>query len=48
MKSVVNGRIVSAPISTLAVGECNIDENTVPLLLLLLPLNQFLLNFQAF
>uniref|UniRef100_A0A915PLB6 Tubulin-specific chaperone E n=1 Tax=Setaria digitata TaxID=48799 RepID=A0A915PLB6_9BILA len=28
MKSVVDQRIVSAPISTLALGECRIDENT--------------------
>lgn len=36
MKSVVDERIVSAPINTLALGECHIDENTV-LIILRLP-----------
>lgn len=33
MKSVVDKQIVSAPISTLALGECHIDESTVLFLL---------------
>lgn len=44
MKSVVDERIVSAPIDTLALGECRIDESTVIFLLGVLPIKPILIK----